>query len=234
VRFTALLHHVTPDLLRQCYLALKRDAAPGVDGVTWDEYGVNLEDRLVDLQARVHLGSYRTRPSKRARIAKEDGSVRLLGIASLEDKLVQRAIAFVLEHIYEEDFRPFSYGFRPGRSQHDALDAVTVGLLKRRVNWVLDADIRGYFDAIDHGHLLKFLEHRIGDRRVLRLIRKWLKAGYMDGSEWSRSDLGTPQGGVISPLLANVYLHYVLDLWVEQWRTASSSRRAPRPRPRTG
>jgi len=217
-QFTALLHHVTPELLEQSYRALKRDAAPGVDGVTWREYGDDLEDRLADLHNRVHRGSYRTRPSKRSRITRDDGRDRLLGIATLEDKVIQRAVATVLGQIYEEDFRPFSYGFRPGRSQHNALDALSVGLAQRKVNWVLDADIRGYFDSIDHDWMLKFLEHRIGDSRVVRLIRKWLKAGYLEDGRWESVQEGTPQGAVISPLLGNVYLHYALDLWVEQWR----------------
>lgn len=217
-RFTALLHHVTPELLEQSYFALKRRAAPGVDGVTWREYGIGLAARLRDLHDRVHKGSYRTRPSKRSRITREDGRDRLLGIATLEDKVLQRAVATVLEQIYEADFRPFSYGFRPGRSQHDALDAISVGLTQRRVNWVLDADIRGFFDTIDHEWMLKFLEHRIGDTRMVRLIRKWLKAGYLEDDRWERADEGTPQGAVISPLLGNVYLHYALDLWVDQWR----------------
>lgn len=217
-RFTALLHHVTPELLGQSYRALKRDAAPGIDGVTWREYGTGLEARLRGLHDRVHKGSYRTRPSKRSRLTKEDGRVRLLGIATLEDKVLQRAVATVLGQIYEEDFRPFSYGFRPGRSQHDALDAVSVGLTQRKVNWVLDADIRGFFDTIDHEWMLRFLEHRIGDGRVVRLIRKWLKAGYLEDDRWEGAEAGTPQGAVISPLLGNIYLHYALDLWVEQWR----------------
>jgi group II intron reverse transcriptase/maturase len=217
-RFTALLHHVTPDQLRTSFYALKRAAAPGVDGVTWAEYEVGLDDRLGDLHARVHKGSYRAQPSKRAYIAKADGRQRPLGIAALEDKIVQHAVGEVLSQIYEADFKGFSYGFRPGRSQHDALDALWVGLMAKKVNWVLDADIRSFFDTIDHGWMLKFLEHRIADRRVLRLIRKWLKAGVLEDGKWSETETGTPQGAVISPLLANVYLHYVFDLWADRWR----------------
>jgi len=219
VRFTALLHHVNIDLLRESFQALKRQAAPGVDGVTWRQYEVDLESKLRDLHERVHRGTYRARPSKRTYIPKADGRLRPLGIAALEDKLVQQAVVTVLNHIYEEDFSGFSYGFRPGRSQHDALDALWVGLVGRKVNWVLDADIRGFFDTLDHGWLLKFVEHRIADRRILRLIRKWLRAGVSEDGQWSKTEVGVPQGAVISPLLGNVYLHYVFDLWVQQWRT---------------
>jgi RNA-directed DNA polymerase len=218
VRFTALLHHITPELLRTSYFALKRQAAPGVDEVTWRQYGRNLEERLPDLHERIHRGSYRAQPSKRAWTPKPDGRQRPLGIAALEDKIVQQAVKTVLEQVYEEDFLGFSYGFRPGRGGHDALDALWVGLTERKVNWVLDADIRGFFDAIDHGWLMKFLEHRIADRRILRLVRKWLRAGVSEDGQWSPTTVGTPQGAVISPLLANVFLHYVLDLWVCQWR----------------
>jgi group II intron reverse transcriptase/maturase len=218
LRFTALLHHVCPELLQASYFALKRSAAPGVDGMTWHEYGRNLEERILDLHDRVHRGVYWAQPSKRAWIPKADGRQRPLGIAALEDKIVQQAVKTVLEQIYEEDFLGFSYGFRPGRGCHNALDAVWVGIMQRKVNWVLDADIRGFFDAIDHEWMLKFLEHRIADRRVLRLIRKWLRAGVSEDGKWSRTTVGTPQGSVISPLLANVFLHYVLDLWVNQWR----------------
>jgi group II intron reverse transcriptase/maturase len=217
-RFTALLHHVTVARLRSSFFALKRRAAPGVDGVTWREYREGLDERLADLHTRVHRGSYRAQPSRRTYIPKPDGRQRPLGIAALEDKLVQHAVGEVLSAIYEEDFVGFSYGFRPGRGQHDALDALWVGLMHRRVSWVLDADIRGFFDALDHGWLLRFLEPRIGDRRILRLVRKWLRSGTMEDGRRSRSERGTPQGAVISPLLANVYLHYVLDLWVKSWR----------------
>ena len=218
-RFTALLHHITPQLLWASFQQLRREARPGVDGMTWVEYGdEGLLDRIDDLHDRVHRGTYRAKPSKRAWIPKADGRQRPLGIASLEDKIVQQAVKTVLEQVYEEDFVGFSYGFRPGRNSHNALDALWVGLTKRKVNWVLDADIRGFFDAIDHEWLMKFIEHRIADRRILRLIRKWLRAGVSDDGTWSKTTVGTPQGAVISPLLANVFLHYVLDLWVQQWR----------------
>jgi group II intron reverse transcriptase/maturase len=219
VRLTALLHHVTVDLLRESFFALKRDAAPGLDGVMWQEYEKDLETRLPELHGSIHRGTYRAVPSRRVWIPKADGRQRPLGIASLEDKIVQGAVRTVLECIYENDFLGFSYGFRPGRNQHNALDALTVALHRRHINWVLDADIRGFFDAIDHVWLMKFLEHRIGDRRVLRLIRKWLRAGVVEEGRKQRTVQGTPQGAVISPLLANVFLHYVLDLWVHQWRT---------------
>ena len=219
MRFTALLHHVDVDRLRAAYRALKKDAAPGVDGVTWRRYGEQLEANLRELHARLHRGAYRARPSRRVFIPKADGRQRPLGIAALEDKVVQRAVVDVLNAIYEVDFLGLSYGFRPGRSQHDALDALTVGILRKKVNWVLDADIRGYFDAIDHGWLVKFIEHRVGDRRVLRLIQKWLGAGVMENGKWTPSEVGSPQGATVSPLLANIYLHYVLDLWVRRWRT---------------
>jgi RNA-directed DNA polymerase len=218
VRFTALLHHVTVNLLRASYYELKKQAAPGVDGVTWQQYGTRLEEHLVDLHARVHRGAYRAQPSKRAYIPKEDGRQRPLGIASLEDKIVQQALVTVLNCIYEEDFKGFSYGFGPARSAHDALDALAVGLTQKKVNWVLDADIRGFFDNVDHGWMVKFLQHRIADRRVLRLIGKWLRAGVSEEGTWSETKVGTPQGAVISPLLANIYLHYVLDLWAHRWR----------------
>jgi group II intron reverse transcriptase/maturase len=213
-----LLHHVTPQLLRDSYYELKKQAAPGVDGVTWQQYGTGLEERINDLHDRVQRGAYRAQPSKRAYIPKEDGRRRPLGIASLEDKIVQQAVVTVLNAIYEEDFLGFSYGFRPSRSAHDALDALTVGLTRKKVSWVLDADIRGFFDNVDHEWMLKFLQHRIADRRVLRLVTKWLKAGVSEEGTWSETKVGTPQGAVISPLLANVYLHYVLDLWAQRWR----------------
>ena len=217
-RFTALLHHVDVDRLRAAYWALKPKAAPGVDGVTWADYGQDLEANLRDLHARVHRGGYRARPSRRVYIPKADGRQRPLGLAALEDKILQRAVVEVLNAIYETDFLGFSYGFRPGRSPHHALDALAAGILRKKVNWVLDADIRGFFDAIDHGWMVKFLEHRIADRRVLRLIRKWLKAGVIENGAWSDTEEGTPQGASVSPLLANVYLHYVFDLWADQWR----------------
>ena len=218
-RFTALLHHVTPRLLLASFYQLKQMASPGVDGVTWDQYGDGgLQKRIDELHDRLHRGTYRAKPSKRAWIPKADGRQRPLGIASLEDKIVQHAVKTVLELIYEEDFVGFSYGFRPGRNPHQALDALSVGIAHRKVNWVLDADIRGFFDAINHEWLMKFVAHRIADRRILRLIRKWLRAGVSDEGTWSRTAQGTPQGAVISPLLANVFLHYALDLWVKQWR----------------
>jgi len=222
-RFTALLHHVSVDRLRAAYRAIRPNAAPGVDGVTWREYGLDLEDNLRDLHARVHRGAYRAKPSRRVFIPKADGRQRPLGVASLEDKIVQRAVAEVLNAVYEEDFLGFSYGFRPGRSPHDALDALAAGIQRRRVNWVLDADIRGFFDTIDHGWLLRFLEHRIADNRILRLIRKWLGAGVIEDGTWAQCDEGTPQGASISTLLANVYLHYVFDLWVHQLRRRHAS-----------
>lgn len=217
-RFTALLHHVTVDLLREAYLWLKRGAAPGVDGVTWQDYEQDLEVKIVDLHARLHRGAYRAQPSRRKYIAKADGRERPLGIAALEDKIVQRALVEVLNAIYEEDFMGFSYGFRPGRGQHDALDALAVGIGRMKVSWIIDADVAGFFDAVDHDWLVRFLEHRIGDRRVIRLIRKWLKAGVMEDAQIKPTEVGTPQGAVISPLLANIYLHYVFDLWAKRWR----------------
>ena len=217
-RFTALLHHMSVDLLRDSFFALKRGAAPGVDGVTWQEYATGLEDRLVDLHSRVHRGAYRAKPSRRVYIPKPDGRQRSLGIATLEDKLVQQAAVTILNQIYEVDFQGFSYGFRPGRSPHQALDALYVGLQRKRVNWIFDADIQGFFDNVSHDWALKFVEHRVADRRMLRLIRKWLKAGISEDGQWSETELGTPQGAVVSPLLSNVYLHYIFDLWVEAWR----------------
>jgi len=219
VRFTALLHHVTLDRLREAYRAIRRDAAAGVDGVTWREYGLDLEANLRDLHARVHRGAYRARPVRRAYIPKPDGRSRPLGVAALEDKVLQRAVVEVLNAVYEQDFLGFSYGFRPGRSPQLALDALAVGITRKKVNWVLDADVRDCFTSLDHSWLLKFLEHRIADRRVLRLIQRWLKAGVIEEGEWSQTLEGTPQGASISTLLANVYLHYVFDLWVHQWRS---------------
>jgi len=191
-RFTALLHHVTPELLRASYSRLKREAAAGVDGVTWDEYGKELDRRLAELHIRIHRGSYRAQPTQRRYIPKPDGRQRPLGIAAMEDKIVQRAVVEVLNAIYEEDFLGFSYGFRPGRGQHDALDALAMGIETRSVNWILDADIAGFFDAVSHDWLLRFAEHRIGDRRVIRLIRKWLKAGVMEDGQVMATEMGTP------------------------------------------
>jgi len=219
VRFTALLHHVyNVEYLRGAYHALKRDAAPGIDGETWEHYGQALEENLADLSGRLKRRAYRAKPVKRTYIPKADGRQRPLGMPTLEDKVVQRTTVEVLNAIYETDFLGFSYGFRPGRSPHNALDALYVGLLTRKVNWVLDADIRGFFDAIDHGWLVKFVEHRIADRRVVRLIQKWLNAGVLEDGTRTWSATGTPQGGSISPLLANVYLHYAFDLWAQRWR----------------
>jgi group II intron reverse transcriptase/maturase len=217
-RFTALLHHLSASLLRDSFYALKRQASPGVDGVTWQEYEIGLKDRLGDLHSRVHRGAYRARPSRRVYIPKADGRQRPLGIAALEDKIVQHAVVTILNQIYEVDFKGFSYGFRPGRNPHKALDALHVGIHRKRVNWVLDADIRGFFDNMSHEWTMKFVEHRVADRRILRLIQKWLKAGVSEDGQWSETKMGTPQGAVVSPLLANVYLHYVFDLWVEAWR----------------
>ena len=223
VRFTALLHHITIDLLKQSYKALKRDAVPGIDGVTWWAYGENLEAKLRDLHEQIHKGSYRARPAKRSYIPKADGSKRPLSIWCLEDKIVQQAVVTVLEAIYEQDLVGFSYGFRPGRSQHDALDALHAGIYRRQVNWVLDADIRGFFDAMAHFWIIRFLEHRIADKRILRLVAKWLKVGTVEDGRVTRSERGAPQGAVISPILANVYLHYVYDLWVHRWRRTRAS-----------
>jgi group II intron reverse transcriptase/maturase len=218
LKFTALLHHVSIDLLRASYYSLKKQAAPGVDGVTWEEYGRDLEARVSDLHGRIHRGAYRAQPSRRVWIPKADGRQRPLGIAALEDKVVQHAVGTVLNQIWEEDFLGFSYGFRPGRSQQDALDALWVGIVRKRVNWILDLDIRSFFDRLQHEWLVQFVEHRIGDQRVVRLIRKWLKAGVVEDGQWSETKEGSPQGSVISPILANLYLHYVLDVWVEAWR----------------
>jgi group II intron reverse transcriptase/maturase len=217
-RFTALLHHASVGLLRDSFYALKRQAAPGVDGMTWKEYETGLEDRIADLHSRVHRGAYQAQPSRRVYIPKADGRQRPLGIAALEDKIVQQAVVTILNQIYEVDFKGFSYGFRPGRNPHQALDALAVGIQRKRVNWVLDADIRGFFDNLSHEWAVKFVEHRVADPRMLCLIQKWLKAGISEDGQWSESKLGTPQGAVVSPLLANVYLHYVFDLWVEAWR----------------
>ena len=218
LRLNNLMHHVGLDQLRRSYFALKHMAAAGVDEVTWHQYGEGLEEKLADLHERVQSGRYRPKPSKRIYIPKSDGRERPIGIASLEDKIAQHAVGQVLGAIWEEDFANFSYGFRPGRSQHNALDALWVGITQRKVSWVLDADIRGFFDTLDHGWLMEFVEHRVADPRMLRLVRKWLRAGVSEDGEWSRTSVGVPQGAVISPLLANIYLHYVLDLWVKRWR----------------
>src|ERR1700737_4808102 len=219
LRFTAFLHHIyDPERLREAYLCLKKEAAPGVDGETWRHCGETLENTLQDLSHRLKRGAYRAKPVRRVYIPKADGRQRPLGVPALEDKIVQRATVEVLNAIYETDFLGFSYGFRPGRSQHNALDALYTGLLTKKVNWVLDLDIRGFFDALSHEWLVKFVEHRIADRRVVRLIQKWLNAGVLEDGKRIRREEGTPQGGSASPLLANVYLHYVFDLWVQAWR----------------
>ena len=217
-RFTALLHHVDVERLRAAYWAIRPKATPGVDGVTWRDYGSDLEGNLRDLHDRVHAARYRARPSRRVFIAKADGRLRPLGVAALEDKILQRALVEVLNAIYEADFLGFSYGFRPGRSPHHVLDALSVGIVRRKVNWVLDADFREFFTSLDHRWLERFLEHRIADRRVLRLIQKWMAAGVIENGAWTASEEGVPQGASASPLLANVYLHYVFDLWAHQWR----------------
>lgn len=225
LRFTALWHHVYDvERLRKHYFALKRSSAPGVDGQTWEHYGEQLEENLRELSERLKRGAYRAKPVRRTYIPKADGRKRPLGVPALEDKLVQRTVAEVLGAIYETDFKGFSYGFRPGRGQHEALDAVVVGIHWRKVSWVLDADIRGFFDAIDHEWLVKFIEHRVADRRVVRHIRKWLKAGVLEDGKLRYQECGTPQGGSLSPLLANIYLHYVLDLWVDWWRRTQTDR----------
>ena len=217
-RFTALFHHISIDLLEQAFDELKTDAAPGVDRLTWTDYGANLEGNLEELHDRVQRGAYRALPSRRVYIPKPDGRQRPIAVAALEDKIVQRAVVALLNAIYEEDFLGFSYGFRPGRGTHDAMDALCVGIHSRKVSWILDADIRSFFDEISQEWLIRFLEHRIGDRRIIRLIQKWLKAGILEDGVVTVSDRGTGQGSVISPLLANIYLHYSLDLWAERWR----------------
>jgi RNA-directed DNA polymerase len=217
-KFTALVHHISIDLLAAAFFELKQDAAPGVDRLTWTDYEADLERNLEDLHDRVQRGAYRALPSRRVYIPKPDGRQRPLAVAALEDKIVQRAVVALLNAIYEADFLGFSYGFRPGRGTHDALDALCVGIDSRRVNWILDADIQSFFDTVNQEWLIRFVEHRIGDRRIIRLIRKWLKAGVLEDGIVRISDRGTGQGAVISPLLANIYLHYVLDLWTERWR----------------
>jgi group II intron reverse transcriptase/maturase len=217
-RFTALFHHLSLDLLEEVFFELKENAAPGVDGLTWTDYEADLERKLADLHSRLHRGAYRAQPSRRVNIPKPDGGQRPLAVAALEDKIVQRATAEVLNAIYEEEFLGFSYGFRPRRSAHHAMDALVVGIESRKVNWILDADIRSFFDTVSQDWLIRFAEQRVGDPRIIRLIRKWLKAGVLEDGVVNVSDRGTGQGAVISPLLANIYLHYVLDLWAESWR----------------
>ena len=222
-RFTALLHHINIASLRMAFFALKRDAAPGVDGLTWQTYEADLDRNLTDLHSRVHRGAYRALPSRRTYIPKADGKQRPLAVAALEDKIVQRATVAVLNCIYEEDFLGFSYGFRPKRGQHDALDALCVGITTKRVNFIFDADVRSFFDEVSQSWLIRFVEHRVGDPRIIRLIRKWLKAGVLEDEVVTVSEKGTGQGAVISPLLANVYLHYVFDLWAERWRRCEAT-----------
>ena len=217
-RFIALLHHVDVPMLRTAFYALRRDAAPGADGLTWQDYEADLDRRIEDLHSRVHRGAYRAQPSRRRFIPKPDGRQRPLAIAALEDKIVQRAVVMVLNAIYEEDFLGLSYGFRSGRSQHDALDAMVTGIGNTKVNWILDADIRSFFDMVSQEWLVRFVEHRVGDRRIIRLIQKWLKAGILEDEVVTVSERGTGQGSVISPLLANIYLHYAFDLWANRWR----------------
>jgi len=217
-KFTSLFHHLSVDLFRESFFALKRDAAPGVDGLTWKEYEADLERNLTDLHSRVQRGAYRALPSRRAYIPKADGKQRPLAVAALEDKIVQKATVAVLNCIYEEEFLGFSYGFRPKRGAHDALDALVVGISSRRVNFIFDADVASFFDSVSKEWLVRFVEHRIGDKRIIRLIRKWLKAGVLEDGVVTVSEVGTGQGSVISPLLANIYMHYVFDLWVHRWR----------------
>ena len=222
-RFTALFHHISVELLGDAFYELKEDAAPGVDRLTWEYYEVELDRNLEDLHDRVHRGAYRALPSRRVYIPKPDGRQRPLAVAALEDKIVQRAVVTLLNAIYEEDFLGVSYGFRPGRGTHDALDALCVGIHSKKVSFILDADIRAFFDEINQQWLIRFLEHRIGDRRIIRLIQKWLKAGVLENGVVTVSDRGTGQGSVISPLLANIYLHYALDLWAARWRRRTAA-----------
>src|SRR6202140_3780563 len=219
LRFTALLHHIyNLDTLRTAYFSLKKEAAPGVDGERWRHYGEKMEENLQDLSARLKRGAYRAKPVRRVFIPKADGRQRPLGVTALEDKIVQRAAVEVLNAIYETDFLGFSYGFRPKRSPHQALDALTVGITTKKVNWVLDADLRSFFDTLKHAWLLQFIEHRVGDKRIVRLLQKWLPGGVLHDGKRIHSEVGTVQGGSVSPLLANIYLHYVFDLWVQRWR----------------
>ena len=219
LKFTALMHHIyNIDMLKKAYLALKRDASPGIDGETWKSYGETLDENLKDLSERLKRGGSQAKAVRRTYIAKADGKLRPLGVTALEDKIVQRAAVDVLNQVYETDFLGFSYGYRPGKSQHNALDALYVGIMMRKVNWVLDCNLRAFFDTIDHGWLVKFLGHRIADQRIIRLIQKWLNAGVLEDGKWRKNEEGTPQGGSASPFLANVYLHYAFDLWVKWWR----------------
>ena len=218
LKFTALLHHVTENKLLESYHSLEKGAAAGVDKVTWQAYGKNLDKHVKQLHAKLHNGKYRAQPSRRCYIPKEGGGKRALGIAAIEDKIAQHAVQIVLNAIYEVDFVGFSYGFRPGRCQHDALDALNVAFIRKKVNWILDADIQGFFDNIDHSWMLRFLKHRIADKRILRLINQWLKAGVSEDGKLEKTSRGCPQGAVASPLLSNIYLHYVIDLWIQSYR----------------
>ena len=222
-KLTALLHHISIDVLRASFFDLKRSAAPGVDEMTWADYVENIEANLANLHRRVHTGAYRALPSRRTYIPKADGRQRPLGIAGLEDKIIQSAVVAILTPIYEAEFLGFSYGFRPGRNQHQALDALAFGIGRRQINWVLDCDVQSFFDRVSQDWLIRFVEHRIGDRRIIRLITKWLKAGVLEDGRLVVTEEGTPQGAVISPLLANIYLHYVYDLWTHRWRRYCSA-----------
>ncbi|MBK1733801.1 hypothetical protein CKO15_00580 [Halorhodospira abdelmalekii] len=222
MRFNNLLHHITEELLEQAYYALNRHAASGVDGQDWESYGEGLRERLSELHGRIQANRYKPQRVKRVWLTKEDGGRRPIGITVVEDKVVQQAVVWVLEAIYENDFLGFSYGHRPGRSQHQALDATYVALMTRKVNWILDADIKGFYDAIDHTWMMRFMAHRIADKRMLRIVERTLKCGVDEDGRRSKTVVGTPQGAVLSPILGNIYLHYVLDLWAHQWRGRSA------------
>jgi RNA-directed DNA polymerase len=217
-KFTALFHHITIDTLKAAFYDLKKKAAPGVDGITWESYEKNLEVNLKNLHQKTHNGGYQAKPSRRVYIPKADGKLRPLGVASLEDKILQRAVVEILNAIYETDFLGFSYGYRQGRNPHQALDALAVGIRWKQISWILDADISGFFDNINHQWMMKFLSHRVVDPRALRLIKKWLNAGIIEGNKWRPSETGSAQGSSLSPLLSNIYLHYTLDMWVQWWR----------------
>ena len=217
--FTALMHQVTPELLVTSFYQLKKQAARGVDGISWSEYEEGLETRVSDLHRRIQSGRYKPQPARRVYIPKGNGELRPLSIQCVEDKVAQQAVSMLLGQIYETDFMGFSYGFRPNRSQHDALDALTFGIVKRKVNWVLDLDIRKFFDTVEHEWLIRMLQHRVKDSRLLKLIVRWIKVGFVDDvGRRHPAHFGVPQGSVISPLLSNIYLHYVFDLWSNKWR----------------
>ena len=219
-RFNNLFHFLKADLLRTSFYELKRNAAAGMDGVTWHEYERKLEERLPELERELHIGSYRATPAKRGYITKDDGRQRPLGIQAIEDKVVQQACVNILNEVFEPTFCGFSYGSRPGRSQHDALDALHEGIIRLKINWILDCDIEGFFDNLSHEHLLSFIEERVTDKRMLRLIRKWLRVGWVEDGKRHPGTIGTPQGSVISPLLANIFLNKVMDKWASEWRRA--------------